>query len=239
MSAPGSDCIVCGRPALQLNGLDGGFPSYREFRAVWDPPRVFQDMIHFSCLRTWEHRDAMLAELVALATGSVLEWDMEHEGKTYHITRSGLGYTDELFRNDSILVLQHNFSADCLIVDFSGSWQFIGRRRLLRLVRDQEVAIEDGWGHYGLFLSPAPPESVVLSWSLGDLLRHLRIENRYPGLVQSGAELKALEYSSRNGHFVHSIHHRVSIHPDALEYFRKLYDDEGESAFDSVAMSDK
>jgi hypothetical protein len=56
MSAPDPECVICGRAALNLSGLDGGFASYREFRAVWDPPRVFQAMVHFSCLPDWKHR---------------------------------------------------------------------------------------------------------------------------------------------------------------------------------------
>ena len=72
MSAPGPMCIVCGKIALGLSGWDGGFPSYREFRAVWDPPRVFQDMVHFTCLRDWKHRDELLTKLVDLAPPSVV-----------------------------------------------------------------------------------------------------------------------------------------------------------------------
>lgn len=98
--------MICGKPALGLNGWDGGFPAYREFRAVWDPPRVFQDMVHFACLREWEHRDAMMAELIDLATDAVLEFDIEVGGQLHHITRAGLSYRRRLLAVGDMLVLE-------------------------------------------------------------------------------------------------------------------------------------
>ncbi len=241
MSAPGPECVVCGKVALALTGWDGGFPSYRQFRALWDPPRVFQDMVHFSCLRTWEHRDEMLTELVDLATGSVLEFDIEFNGQRHHITRSDLGYPERRLETDEILVLQHQLSADWLIVDFSGAWQFIGRNDILRLVRGEPAYDQGGRGRYGLTLSPAPTNETVNSWVLGDLLQHLGINSRYPGLAESDATLRIDEYRAEAARLVYTVDHPLTIHPKALDYFRAEYERSGEAAFASFldSMSDE
>jgi len=194
-------------------------------------------MVHFSCLHGWEHRDAMLTELVGLATNSVLEWDVELNGETYHLTRNGLGFTDRLLQTNDVLVLQHNFSADWMIIDFSGGWQFIGREDLLRLVRGESFSVDGGRDRYGLRLSPAPPESAVDSWTLSDFLRHLDIESRYPGLVDGGASLEVRKYYPNNGHLEYCVHHPLSIHPAALGYFRDRYARGGEAAFEAAFMA--
>lgn len=197
---------------------------------------LFQDSIHFSCLRGWEHRDAMLNELVELATNSVLEWDVELNGETCHLTRSGLGFIDRLLQTDEILVLQHSFSADWLIIDFSGSWQFIGRDSLLRLVRGETCDYSDGRGRYGLLVDPALPEPEVRSWTLSDFLRHFGVESRYPGLVSLGATFEVAHYFPHSGLLEYRLHHPLSIHPAALDYFRERYARDGEDAFDSIPM---
>lgn len=236
MSAPGPECIICGRVTLDLNGWDGGFPSYREFRAVWDPPRVFQDSIHFTCLRGWEHRDEMLTELVDLATGKTLEWDIELEGKSYHLTRHGLGFTERLLATDDILILQHSFDSHWLVVDFTGSWSYFSDRRLLGLIHGETVYVQGGLNLYGdEILSALPAESEVFSWTLSDLLRNFGIDDRYPGLAQSGATLRILDYASGR-RFEYSVHHPLSIHPAALAYFRDRYERDGEAAFEALGI---
>jgi hypothetical protein len=236
MSAPGPYCVVCGRVALGLNGWDGGFPSYRQFRAVWDPPHVFQDMIHFTCLRVWEHREEMLAELVDLATDSTLEWDIELGGKTHRATRSGLGYTEQLLKTDNFLILQHNFDSRWLIIDFTGSWQFIRSEIILGLIHGETLYAEEGIGQNGIKLSPPPAESAVVSWNLNDLLRYLDIDDRYPGLTQSNAALKLRDYNPRYGQLEYTVRHPLSIPPTALAYFRDRYERDGESAFDALGV---
>jgi hypothetical protein len=231
MSAPGANCVICGKPALDISGWDGGFPSYREFRALWDPPRVFQDMVHFTCLRGWEHRAAMLTELVDLATDAVLEFDVEVGGQTHRITRAGLGYTGREFATNEILVLRHEVGAEWLVVDFTGAWQFVHGRYLLPLVRGESVRVQGGRGKYGLTLTPPPTEADLRSWGLADLLEHAGVKSRYPGLTAGDADLRIFDYNSETGWFEYSVHHPLTIHPDALEYFRGEYRREGETAF--------
>lgn len=234
MSAPDEECVVCGLPALNLKGWDGGFPSYRRFRKLWDMPMVWYSSVHFACLRGWEHRDDLLTELVDLATNAADEYDITVNGETHRITRSGLGFTDQLLWTDDILVLQHNFSPDWMIIDFSGSWQSIHRDDLLRLVRG-EPRVLDGGRTESLLLSPAPPESEVRSWTLSDFLRHLGIESRYPGLVSLGATFEVAHYFP-SGLLQYWIYHPLSIHPAALDYFRDRYARDGEGAFESHFM---
>lgn len=231
MSAPGPDCVVCGKAALDVSGWDGGFPSYREFRAVWDPPHVFQDMVHFSCLADWKHRDDMLTELVDLATAAVLEFDVEVNGRRYHLSREGLGYTDRRLETDEVLVLRHQSEPDWLIVDRAGAWQFISGKPLLGLVRGEPVFAQGGRGRYGLTLSPAPRHEAVFAWVLGDLLQHLDIDDRYPGLAASDANLHIDTYNAETGWLEYRIDHRLALHPVALDYFRNEYGRLGESAF--------
>lgn len=239
MSAPGPQCIVCGKIALDLSGWDGGFPSYLEFRAVWDPPRVFQDMVHFTCLRDWKHRDELLTELIGLTTDTVLEFDLEVGGTIHHLTRDGLGYSVRRHETDNLLVLQHRFSTDWLIVDFTGAWQFIGRNDLLRLVRGEPVRTQGGRGRYGITLSPAPDGEVVASWALGDLLGHLGIDSRYPGLSTTDASLRVSAYNTETGWLEYHVDHPLTIHPDALRYFRGEYDRAGDTAFASLGSADE
>lgn len=231
MSAPGPECIICGRIALDLSGWDGGFPSYREFRAVWDPPRVFQDMVHFACLREWKHRDELLAELVDLATDAVLEFDVEIGGTTHHLTRDGLGYSVRRFDTRDLLALQHGLSGDWLIIDFAGAWQFVGRSDLLRLVRGEPVRVQGGRGRYGITLSAAPSADAVASWALGDLLRHLGVDSRYPGLTATDASLHVSDYNAETGWLGYRIDHPLNVHPAVLEFFRGEYEHAGEAAF--------
>jgi hypothetical protein len=230
MSAPGSECVVCGRDALDLSGWDGGFPSYREFRAVWDPPRVFQDMVHFACLRDWKHLEGMLAELVDLAIDAVLEFDVEVGGQIRRVTRSGLGYAVRLLETEDLLVLWRAFGADWLIVDRAGAWQFIGRSELRGLVRGEAVYANGGRGRYGLSLTPAPSEAQVNSWVLSDMLRHLQVEDRYSGLLESEANLRIERYDAGTGHLEYIVEHPLTIHPEALGYFRGEFERMGDSA---------
>jgi hypothetical protein len=230
MSAPGPDCVVCGRAALDLSGWDGGFPAYREFRAVWDPPRVFQDMAHFTCLRSWEHRDAMLAELVTLATDAVLDFDVEVDGTTHHLTREGLGFIRRRLETDELLVLQHRGGAEWLIVELAGSWQFVQGSDLVALVRGETRYVQGGRGRYGLTLSPAPAEAAVRSWVLADLIDCLGIADRYPGLAESDANLRIDAYNPSSGWCEYIVDHQLTIHPAALAFFRAAYERDGAAA---------
>jgi hypothetical protein len=178
----------------------------------------------------------MLTELVALATNSVLEYDVEVNGESHRITRTGLGFTRRLLETDDLLVLQHDFSGDWMTIDFSGAWQFFDRRDLLGLVRGEAVFGSGGWGRYGLRVSPPVPESEVTSWTLGDLLGHFAIGDRYPGLTDSGADLKVIRYNPENGHLEYVVDYPLSIHQDALAYFRDRYEREGEAAFAALGI---
>jgi hypothetical protein len=178
----------------------------------------------------------MLTELVALATDSVLEYDVEVNGETHHVTRTGLGYTQRLLETDDLLVLQHGFSSDWMTIDFSGAWQFFGRQDLLALVRGEAASESGGWGRYGLRLSSRPSEPEVASWMLSDLLSHFSIHDRYPGLTGSGAILKVSQYNPGNGHLEYAVDYPLSIHPVALAYFRDRYERDGEAAFAALGI---
>jgi hypothetical protein len=231
MSAPDPECVVCGRVALDLSGWDGGFPAYREFRALWDLPQVFQSMVHFSCLRDWEHRELLINELVDLATDAVLEFDVEFGGKRYPVKRNGLGYTVRRFEAGDLLVLQHQAAGRWLIIDRTSGWQFVERDSLLRLVRGEQVYTTGGRGRYGIPVVPRVPDNSVTTWMLGDLLRHLGISAQYGGLADSGANLLVESYNPSSGWMHYAVEYPLPIHPAALAYFRDEYERAGEAAF--------
>lgn len=236
MSAPDPECVVCGRTALDLSGWDGGFPSYREFRALWDPPRVFQSMVHFSCLRDWEHRDLLIDELVDLATDSVLEFDVEINGERHSVKRDGLGYAVRRFTSGDLLVLQHYAAGRWLLIDRTRGWQFIERDSLLRLVHGERVCESGGYGRYGITVVPRVGDDAVAAWKLEDLLRHLGIGDRYPLLAEGGAELRVEGYDPSTGLLQYTVEHPLLIHPAALAYFRREYERAGEAAFVSLGI---
>lgn len=237
MSAPDPECVVCGRLALWIPGRDGGFPAYRNFRAVWDEPKVFGASIHFVCLHTWEHRDAFLAELLSLATNQVEQYEVRLGDTVHQVSRTGLGFTDLEFEGDGCLVYRHRDATEWLVVDLGGGWQQLARHQVLDLARGVTPMVTGGTGRYALPLPErlasrgAKEPADVADLRLPELIQAFGLETYYPDLDPDRSELSvdALPAGGRKIEF--AIRTPALVPAEATRHFAERYRHEGDSAF--------
>lgn len=232
MSVPDQQCAVCGKTALAIPGWDNGFPSYRNFRAVWDPPRVLTSMIHFACLRTWTHRDAFVEELLTLVTDKVERYEIQHEGAVYPVSRQGLGYTEVEYDTRDILVLRNRVGARWMVIDRTGGWQELTADTVRALAHGQIPDLSGGFGRYGILLPPSARGDDAPTWTLTQLLDRLEITDRYPGLDDATSSLLADDYHPATGRLTYETTTPAHVPAEAVAHFARRLAELGPTAFD-------
>lgn len=190
-----NDCFICGRYVLQVPGWTTRVMAYRMLRSPWEADSSFLDdgALHFSCLRTFAHRDQFRADVVEMLTSGDHDIEISSGGRTLIVRRPGMAYTEQVFSGRSGGLFRHVNADSWVFVERAGPWHFLEAQDVTELARKGALRSSSG-GERALL--PARPGGPVNDWSFTELLDFLRVRDLYQGVLDRlGPEYTFLDYA--------------------------------------------
>lgn len=177
-------CFMCGRYVLQVPGWTARVMAYRMLRSPWDADAAFlgDTALHFSCLRTFVHRDEFRADLVEMLTSADHDIEVLSEGHAVTARRPGMAFTERVFAGSSGEVFRHVNTDSWVFVEKDGPWHFLEAKDLKELAVSGTLRLSSG-GEPAL--PPARPEGRVNDWPFATLLDFLRVRDLYQEVLDT------------------------------------------------------
>jgi len=178
-----SECLICKQATLGVPGWDGAVGHRDPVLAPWEGEgETVEGRMHFACVQTWPHKDAFFNELAAAYTGapgSTVELRDARTGQLVTVRRETAEEYLPVHTEPGCLILAEQTVKSWTVLDTDLGWIRLGPRDAARIAADDRDPVEGGWAPVE-FDRDVPLEAA--DWSVGQLLDHLDLEPRYPGL---------------------------------------------------------
>ena len=183
MSSSFYTCRICRCPAPAVEGWVGEIPGYRLVPTQWPDDGPFLDgALHFSCLRDSAERFDFARDFRAAVVGGHEVLTVEIAGRTEELTRTGLGYAEEVFSGVTCRIYRSAVSDRWMVLEDDGPWFGVGPKQLKAIRLGEPVLSSGDEVRYAL---PAEPGTAVDRWQLADLFDFLGVRHRYGDLLES------------------------------------------------------
>lgn len=176
-------CVICRRPTLGVTGWEAGLIAHDLVLAPWAGEGAFiEGHLHLACVRSWVHKDAFFAELMAAHAGapdSEIVLRDRFSGELESLSRRASARYRPVHTEPGLLIVLARQLKRWTAIDTDWGWISLETDQAERIARDDRGPVEGG--SLRLSLDRDLPAEAA-DWSVGELLDHLDLEPRYPGL---------------------------------------------------------
>lgn len=238
MSMYPKECVICKQTTLGVAGWDDVLIGNQLVLAPWaGEGELVEGHLHFACVQSWSHKDAFFNELAAAhagAPGATITLRDRFSGELTSAPRPTSEWYDVVCTGPGLLILAEPDDKRWTVIDSDWGWMRLEHQQAARIAADDRSPV-NGW-LVRLILDRDLPLDAT-DWSVGQLLDHLDLEPRYPGLRTTPGVGMTLEFmnpdTARDA--VELALDVPLLVPDRVRaYFMQLLADEGPDAFKLV-----
>ncbi|GAA1962039.1 hypothetical protein [Catenulispora subtropica] len=238
MSMYEDECVICKQTTLGVTGWDDVIIGRQLVLAPWEGEgETIEGNLHFACVQSWSHKDAFFNELAAAYTGApdaTITLRDRHSGELTSVPRPTSESYEPVCTGPGLLILAQPEEKRWTAIDADWGWIRLDHREAARIAADDRSPVEGGFARLSLDRD-LPLEAT--EWSVGELLDHLDLEPRYPGLRTTPGVSMELYFKApeKSRHAVRLALDVPLLVPDRVRaYFMQLLADEGPDAFKLV-----
>jgi len=174
-------CRLCGRFVFPLPGWAEYIQPYHLMCAVWEPQhRFFDGPLHFDCLRSAGFRREFVEEFSEIALTHGQEIAVEVAGEVHVMQRSGLSFTQQVYRGQQCAVHRNSRADTWLVLEHDGPWYVLDSADLRAISEGKPVRS----GKYAdRTVIPEACEEIARHASLPELLDRAGVTDVYEGAL--------------------------------------------------------
>lgn len=217
------DCRICGRLVLPVAGWAIEIPAHRHLVVNWRTGAAeFAGRLHYSCLRSWEHRAEFRDALEVLLRRGDITIAYPVAGRPHQVRQRGFHYPDEIFSGETCQVLQSDRSDCWVVLERDGAAHQVTYAGLQRIAAGLPARGVDGIDRTRLNVVPS---ASVPAETWPGLLERLGITDRYAGTVAVDTTYTCIGFDPVDTVLTYSVGTALPLPREAVTFLRGYADE--------------